>query len=90
MLRVVLGRARPDTEWSGKVSGLRFGSAPGVQESARSRGATSTIATVLRSHHGEEADLEEANGDSKPTTERLELAEELGRTEEEKATAEYA
>ena len=62
MLRVVLRRARPDTEWSGKVSGLQFNSAPGVQESARSRGATSTILTVPRSHRGEEVDLE-ANGD---------------------------
>ena len=64
MLRVVLGRARPDTEWSGKISGLQFNSAPGVQESMRSRGATSTILTAPRSHRGEEVDLE-ANRKSK-------------------------
>jgi hypothetical protein len=29
MLRVALGRARPDTEWSGKVSGLEFSPNPG-------------------------------------------------------------
>jgi hypothetical protein len=57
MLRVVLGRARPDTEWSRKMSGLQFNSA-GVQESTRSRGVTSTILTVPSSHHGEEVDLE--------------------------------
>jgi hypothetical protein len=64
MLRVVLGRARPDTEWSGKVSALHFNSAPGVQDTGRSRGATSTILTVPRSHRGEEADLE-ANGEAR-------------------------
>jgi hypothetical protein len=58
MLRVVLGRARPDTEWSGKISGIQFNPAPGVQRSPRSRGAASTILTVLRSHREEEADLE--------------------------------
>ena len=63
MLRVVLGRARPDIEWSGKVSSLHFDSAPGVQESVRSRGATSTILTVPRSHRGHSVDLE-TNGDS--------------------------
>jgi hypothetical protein len=58
MLRVVLGRARQDTEWSGKISGLQFNSAPGAQESARSRGITSTILTIPRSHHGEEVILD--------------------------------
>jgi hypothetical protein len=59
MLRVVLGRARPDTEWSGKISGLQFNSAPGVQGSARSRSATgSTTLTIPSSQHGEEIDLE--------------------------------
>jgi hypothetical protein len=67
MLRVVLGRARPDTEWNGKISGLQFSSAPGVQESTRSRLATSTILTVARSHHGEEANLE-ANGGGQDRT----------------------
>jgi hypothetical protein len=75
MLRVVLGRARPDTEWSGKISGLQFNSAPGVEESARSRGAISTILTVPRSHHGEEVDLE-TNGE--PRTEPLDVQERMG------------
>jgi hypothetical protein len=61
MLRVVLRRAHPDTEWSAKFSGLRFNSTPGVQESTRSRDATSTILTVPSTHRGEEVDLE-ANG----------------------------
>jgi hypothetical protein len=85
MLRVVLGRARPDTEWSGKISGLQFNSAPGVQESVRSRGVTSTILTVPRSHHGEEVDLE-ANGNLEPRTEPLNLAEGMSGTKEEKAS----
>jgi hypothetical protein len=62
MLRVALGCARPDTEWSGKLSGLRFDSAPGLQEIARPRDAASTILTVPRSYPEEEADLE-ANGE---------------------------
>jgi hypothetical protein len=63
MLRVVLGRARPDREWSRTISDLQFNSAPGVQENTRARGATSTILTVSRSHRGEvEADLE-TNGE---------------------------
>ena len=68
MLRVVLGRARPDTEWSGKISGLQFSSAPGVQESVRSRGAASTVLTVPRSHHGEVVDLK---ANREPETQRL-------------------
>ena len=64
MLRVVLGRARPDAEWSGKVSGLQFKSSPGIHESARSRDATNTIVTVPRTHNGEDVDLE-ANEESK-------------------------
>ena len=70
MLRVVLGRARPDTEWSGKISDIQFNAAPGVQESMRSRGATSTILTVPRSHHGEEVDMETSR-EPKPKTEHL-------------------
>ena len=71
MLRVLLGRPRPDAEWSGgtgKISGLQFSSAPGVQGSARSRGATSTILTIPRSCHGEEVDLQ---ANREPETERL-------------------
>ena len=59
MLRVVLGRTRPVTECGGKISDLQFNSAPGVQESARSRVATSTILTVPTSHSREDDDLEE-------------------------------
>jgi hypothetical protein len=62
MLRVVLGRARPDTEWSGKISDLQFNSVPGVQESTRSRDATSTILTVPRGHPVGEVDLEVNEG----------------------------
>ena len=87
MLRVVLGRARPETEWSGKISGLQFNSIPGVQASMRSGGVTSMILTVQRSHHGEQVNLE-VNGDlearSEPS-EPLDLAEGMGETKEEKA-----
>jgi hypothetical protein len=70
MLRVALGRARPETEWSGKISGLQFTSNPGgragAQASAdglRSHGAgggfgTNTILTVPRSHFEHEVDIE--------------------------------
>jgi hypothetical protein len=82
MLRVVLGRARPDTEWSGKISGLHFNSAPGVPESVRSRDITSTILTVPRSHHRpEEIDLE-ATGE--PRTEPSDREEEMGGIDEVK------
>ena len=74
MLRVALGRARPETEWSGKISGLEFGSNPGgragAQASAdrsRSHGTvggfgTNTIHTVPRSHLEHEVDIEAGNG----------------------------
>jgi hypothetical protein len=65
MLRVVLGRARPDTAWSAKVSGLEFNSSPGIRESARSRDATNTITMVPRTYNGEEVDLE-ASLEAKP------------------------
>jgi hypothetical protein len=80
MLRVVLGRARPDIEWSRKSSSLHFSSAPRVQ---RSRGATSMILTVPRSCHGEEVDLE-VNQESELRTEPLNWEERMGRTNEEK------
>jgi hypothetical protein len=82
MLRVVLGRARPDTEWSGKISGLHFNSAPGVSGSVISRGVTSTILTVPRSHHREGIDLE-ATGE--PRTEPSDQEEEMGGIDEVKA-----
>jgi hypothetical protein len=61
MLRVTLGCARPDTEWSVKLSRLEFGSNPGseVQASAtgqsRSQGTSrglgmNTIITAMRSN----------------------------------------
>ena len=76
MLRVALGRARPATEWSGKISGLEFSSNPGdgkgAQASAhRSRShstgggfGTNTILTVPRSHLEPEADIEARDGTS--------------------------
>ena len=68
MLRVALGRARPDTEWSGKISGLEFCSNPGgaaqpsAAERLRLQGAagrfgTNTILTVPRSNFGYEGDV---------------------------------
>jgi hypothetical protein len=74
MLHIVLGRARPDTEWSGKISGLQFNSRPGggtqasVAGSSRSQdtGAgfgTNTIRTVLRSHFEPEVDVDLEAGD---------------------------
>jgi hypothetical protein len=85
MLRVVLGRARPDTKWSGKISGLQFNSAPGVQESARLRDVTSTILTVPRSRYGEEAVDLEVNRDVESTGEPLDSTKGMGETMEEKA-----
>ena len=41
-----------------EISGLQFNTAPGVQESASSKSATSTILTVSRSHRRKEVDLE--------------------------------
>jgi hypothetical protein len=70
MLRVALGRARPETEWSGNVSGLKFGSNPrgrvGTQAStdilrSHSTGGgfgTNTILTVPRSHIEDDVDIE--------------------------------
>jgi hypothetical protein len=70
MLRVALGRARPETEWSGKISGLEFTSNPGGRAGAqasvdglRSHGTgggfgTNTILTVPRSHLEHEVDIE--------------------------------
>jgi hypothetical protein len=68
MLRVALGRARSDTEWSGKISGLEFYSNPGTQASApgrlRSQGTshegfgTSTILMVPQSDLEDEPDAD--------------------------------
>jgi hypothetical protein len=70
MLRVALNRARPETEWSGKISGVQFTSKPGGRAGApastdgsRSHGTaggfgTNTILTVPRSHLEHEADIE--------------------------------
>jgi hypothetical protein len=62
MLRVVLRRARPDTEWSNKISGLQFNSALGIQESTSSRDATNLILTVPRTHRREEVELDVDEG----------------------------
>jgi hypothetical protein len=53
MLRVLLGRARPDKEWSKSISNLQFNSTPEVQEGRSSRDQTHTILTIPRSHHEE-------------------------------------
>jgi hypothetical protein len=84
VLRVALGRARPDTAWSRtQISGLQFNSAPGVQESIRSRGVASMILTVPRSHPDKEVDLE---ANEEPQTEFSEGEETwMDRTDEEKA-----
>jgi hypothetical protein len=73
MLRVVLGHARPDTEWSSEISELEFSSNPsggGTQALAnrsRSHGTgdgfgTNTILTVPRSQLEHEVDIEAGNG----------------------------
>jgi hypothetical protein len=76
MLRVAQGRARPDTEWSGRISALEFSSNPGgsagiqVSTGGRSRShcglggglGMNTILTVSRSHLEHEIDLEAKNG----------------------------
>jgi hypothetical protein len=74
MLRVALGRARPETEWSGKISGLEFNSNPGrgagaqtLTDRSRSCGTTggvgtNTILTVPRSYLEHEDDIEARDG----------------------------
>ena len=67
MLRVVLGRARPDNEWSAslKISGLNLASGPvgtlGAPSSGNSRGVTNTIVTIprIRDEFAHYADIEE-------------------------------
>ena len=85
MLRVVLGRARSDTGWSGKISSLQFNSAPGAQESTRSREEVSAVLAVSRSHRGEEVDLE-ANGE--PRILHLGREDGIGGTDEGRSTNE--
>ena len=70
MLRVALGCARPDTEWSGKISGLEFNSNPGggiqafVTGTSRSQGTghegcgTNTILAVSRSNFQHEVEVD--------------------------------
>jgi hypothetical protein len=74
MLRVSLNRARPETEWSGKTSGLEFSSNPrggaGAEASTdrsksdgtSGRSGTNTIVTVPRSHLKHEVDIEAKGG----------------------------
>ena len=62
MLRVVLGRARPEIEWTArsKFSDICFKPPPAVA-SMQSNGTTrvtGTIITIPRSHHELEIDLE--------------------------------
>jgi hypothetical protein len=74
MLRVALGYACPDTEWSGKISEVQFNSNPRgrAQTSATGRSSsqgtggrfgTNTILTVLRSNVEHEVDVDLEAGD---------------------------
>jgi hypothetical protein len=64
MLRVALGRARPDSEWSMQGSKLQFGSSPATRSRGRGYdGTTSTIGTVSRDREqGPEGALEAGSG----------------------------
>jgi hypothetical protein len=86
MIRVILGRAQPETEWSGKISGIEFSSNPsgraGEQASTdriRSHGirtasgfGTDTILIVSGNHLGQEFDPEtrDAGSDLDAVTEK--------------------
>jgi hypothetical protein len=78
MLRVALGRARPDSEWSEKASNLQFGSSPAHRPNGMSHGATGTIGNMSRGdtggEQGYEGDLEAGSGLS-DSQERLEEKE---------------
>ena len=84
MLRVVLGRARPDTEWSGKISSLQFTSVgPNQADSdtnpasqSRSRGVISSILAVPRSTGKRGGNREEGVGDIEADPEGAEDTEE--------------
>jgi hypothetical protein len=70
MLRVVLGRTRPGTDWSSKISGLEFRSNPAVgagaqvsPDKSRSHGSsdghgTNTILTAPQRHLEHDVDIE--------------------------------
>jgi hypothetical protein len=73
MLRVALGRARPETEWNDKISGLEFNSNSGggaeavSADSSRSHGTgggfgTNAILTVPRTHLEHEFDHRARDG----------------------------
>jgi hypothetical protein len=69
MLRVILGRARPETEWSSQISGLEFNCNPGGGAGAqadRSRSSaglgTNSILAATRSHLVHEVDIEAGDG----------------------------
>jgi hypothetical protein len=70
---VALGHARPETKWSGKISGLEFTSNPGragtqaLDDRSRPHSTggefgTSTILTVPRNHIEHDVDIEERDG----------------------------
>jgi hypothetical protein len=72
MLRVVLGRARPDTEWSTKISDIEFNSDSQTARASSaasgnddtiwgSRGAITTILTIPRSQNIQGAKTELVN-----------------------------
>jgi hypothetical protein len=102
VLRVVLGRARPDTEWSGKLSGLQFASAVPNQadvdanqasqsRTSRSRGVISSILAVPRSIGNRSGNWEgvgdiEAGHEGASVVEDTEEKEELNANGEVKVT----
>jgi hypothetical protein len=57
MLRVSLGRARPETEWNVKISGLEISSNPGGRTGAQAFGTNNNV-TVPQSHLEHEIDVE--------------------------------
>ena len=69
MIRVVSGRARPDTDWSvNKPSTIHFRSMPAGLQDQTSRSLRNTIITISQSHHdssrniSRDADLESGDG----------------------------
>jgi hypothetical protein len=57
MLRVVLGRARPDSEWSGKVSRLEFTSSQAVRAS-KPQGDRSAVLEYQEDNRDQNGEIE--------------------------------
>jgi hypothetical protein len=65
MLRVALDRDRPESEGSGRISGLQFDSSSPGAAASRSHGPMSTVFTVPTAGYGNsatESDLEAGSG----------------------------